>query len=322
MADTGRSCGWKELCGKSKLMEKVFGFDMFWAELRSEIAVIEKDWDRIERQEIVESRGKSWRIDWIRFSSIGDMVIHGWIATPYDHPTNNTGILWMPGYSFGTPRPDDSNLVSGSVTLAINVHGNLPDAPYVSSAGKEEYILNGIDDPYQYIYRSIVGHCLCAMDVLEQQSEVTAGIVSAGMSQGGGLALIVAAQDRRANICCADMPFLSDIRTALTLSHSPAYRELKSYVKEHPRALDTVLMYDPLFHADLITVPVWISAGGKDPACRPKTVEAVYARIASHDKHYEFFPNAGHVFVPQMNAAYQRMIEQYLVRNISTPLEV
>jgi cephalosporin-C deacetylase-like acetyl esterase len=313
MALTGGGGCRQKLRGESNLIEPPKTFDSFWSELRAEVDSVDCDWDRTERSQIVTSRGHSWKIDWIRYSSVEDHLIQGWLAVPYDHQANGAGFLWMPGYSYGTPRPDDSDLVEGTVTCAINVHGNTPDEAYVNPAGKNDYILNGIDDPRTYIYRVIVAHCLCAVGVLLNQPEISGGIASAGMSQGGGLALIVSSQSALTGICCADMPFLADLRTALTLSHSPAYRTLKRYIDEHPKCLDTVLLFDSLFHAGNIHVPTWLSAGGKDPACKPVTVEAVYAQLASKNKHYEYFPNAGHIFMPQMNAAYREMVDDYLV---------
>jgi cephalosporin-C deacetylase len=269
-------------------------------------------WERSTRTETVSSRGRTWRIDWLRYSSIGDQIVQGWLAVPLDHDMTGAGMLWLPGYSYGTPSPDDSDLVDGVVSFGINVHGHPPDHPYVNPAGKDDYILSGIDDPAIYIYRSIVGHCLCAVDVLEKQPEVTKGLAVAGMSQGGGLALLVASQDKRPLVCCADMPFLADIRSALILSRSPAYRALREHIEINPRSLNTVLLFDPLLHARRITVPTWLSAGGKDPNCKPPTVEAVYRDLAAIDKEYEYFPTAGHVFLPQMNAAYDRLIQKYI----------
>jgi cephalosporin-C deacetylase len=286
-------------------------FDSYWSELRGDVSSTVKDWERSERSQIVSSRGKSWKVDWVRYSSLGDELIHGWIASPYDHKANGAGFLWLPGYSYGTAPPDDSNLVAGTVTFSINVHGNVVDTPYVNPAGKNDYITVGISNPNTYIYRAIVGHCLCAVDVLKQQREVSAVGVG-GMSQGGGLALLVSSQNDDVKICCADMPFLADIKTALVLSHSPAYRKLNEAVHESPSLLNTVLLFDPLYHAEQIKVPVWLSAGGKDPACKPLTVETVFAEIQSVDKHYEYFPSAGHVFVPEMNAGHEKLILKYL----------
>jgi cephalosporin-C deacetylase len=291
-------------------------FEAYWQTLRDEVAAIETEWDRVERTQLVTSRSKSWRIDWIRFSSVNDIVIEGWLSVPFDHPVIGAGFLWLPGYSYGTPPPDDSNLLAGTVTLAINVHGNQPDAPYVNPAGKSDYILEGIRSPRDYIYRKISGHCLKALDVLLEQEEITHGVGVGGMSQGGGLALIVAAQSQKPKICCADMPFLADIERSLSISRSPAYKTLKEHLTAHPDDLATMLLFDAVLHAPLIDVPTWLSSGGKDPACKPETVESVYEALPTSEKQYVYFPQAGHVFLPEMNAKYQSMVEKYLLQTL------
>jgi cephalosporin-C deacetylase len=289
-------------------------FESYWARVRAEVNAAPADWERTSQPLLIGSRGNRWMIDWIRFSSVGDHVIEGWLSVPHDHPVSGAGFLWLPGYSYGTPPPDDSNLIAGACTFAINVHGNPPNFPYVNPAGKNDYILNGIDLPETYIYRAIIIHCLKALPVLLEQEEITRGIGVGGMSQGGGLALIVAAQSPSPKICCAAMPFLADIEQSLAVSRSPAYRALAHHIAKKPEALQTILLFDALYHAQSISVPTWLSAGGKDPACKPVTVEAVFREIASPVKHYEFFPNVGHNFTPEMNAMYQRMIEKNVLR--------
>lgn len=190
-------------------------FDAYWRGLGAELASVPSDWERTKREQTVSAHGKTWRIDWVRFSSLDDAVIEAWCAVPEDHPINGVGFLWLPGYSYGTPPPDKTDLVTGCVTLCLNLHGNTPDAPYINPAGKDDYILQGIEDPERYIYRALVAHCLRAGEVLAALPEVDPGKMAVGgMSQGGGLALIVAAQDARHQLCFADMPFLSDIPLA------------------------------------------------------------------------------------------------------------
>lgn len=292
-------------------------FETYWRELKEELARVPDDWERIPRDQTVSVGEKTWRIDWLRFSSLGDMLIWGWLAVPANHPATRAGFLWLPGYSYGTPPPDETNLVEGVVTLGINVHGNTPDAPYVNPAGSEDYITEGIESETAYIYRKIACHCLRALDILADVSEVDSERVCVGgMSQGGALAIITAAQNRRAKLCFADMPFLCDIPLALTLSRSPAYTTLKRYLDEHPetaeRAVATIALFDPIHHAPSVTVPTWMSAGGRDPASKPATVEAVYRQVAAQVKEYRYFERAGHVFLPEMAAKYTDWIGKYL----------
>ena len=234
------------------------------------------------------------------------MVIYGWIARPADHEPTGVGFLWLPGYSYGTPPPDMSNLVRGATTLCINIHGKMPDAPYINPSGKNDYVTDGILEPENYIYRRAVLHCLSAMDVLGQLDGVDVEKrVVAGMSQGGALALLVAANHQAPKICFADMPFLCNQVLGLQISSSAVYKTALSFAKEHgPEVLQTLSLFDPLHHALAIKIPTSLIVGGKDPASRAATVPAVYGALAASCKQFRLFPNAGHVFLPEMVQTY------------------
>jgi len=288
---------------------RLSNYDAYWHGIREEVAATDKDWDRQPRADHVEAHGVRWRCEWIRFSSVGDQLIWGWYCTPEDHPSSRTGVLWLPGYSYGTSPPDHNSLIPGAVVMGINVHGNSPDAPYINPTGVNDYATDGIDDPMRYIYRRIVAHCLRALVVLATQPEVDGNrLVTSGMSQGATLALIVAAQEPDVRICFADMPFLSDIYNTLQSRSGGAYRALSEYVARNPDsdALETLELFDPN-----ITAPVWLSAGGRDPSVKPAAVERVYARLASPYKEFQVFQGAGHEFVPEMNAARFRWLQNW-----------
>jgi cephalosporin-C deacetylase-like acetyl esterase len=100
------------------------------------------------------------------------------------------------------------------------------------------------------------------------------------------------------------------------ISHSSVYKTLANAIKSRPESanaiLDTLCLFDPLRHADRITIPVALSAGGKDPASPASTIEPVYDAIASTIKQYRFFPKSGHVFLPEMMQTYIEWIAQFV----------
>ena len=271
----------------------------------------------IARDELVAAHGSEWRVDWVRFSSVGETLVWGWVATPRDHEANGTGMLWLPGYSYGTPPPDATCLVPGVTTLCINVHGNEPHTSYVNPAGKNDYILNGIDNADCFVFRRIAQHALRAVEVLAEQRGVDGNrIASAGMSQGAMLAIIVAANSSIPGLCLADMPFLSNAPVTMRQSNSPVYRALRAYVDGDEEAgavaMDTLSLFDPLSHAPNVKVPTSLTVGGRDPSVKIDGVRSVYEALGTLEKHLEFYPNAGHIFLPEMNKTHGEWIKRWL----------
>ena len=203
-------------------------FDLFWQGVRAELADVPLEWERLPN---AGGETHTHRVDWLRFSALGDTLIYGWLAVPKHLPAaGNRGYLWLPGYSLGNPPPGPESLYPDTLTLGLNLHGSTPDTPYAHpSASGQDYITQGIESPHTYIYRPIVAHCLRALEVLAGQPEVSPDrLLVGGMSQGGGLALVTAALSPRARLCLADMPWLGALDLALSLLDRAKYRRTKT----------------------------------------------------------------------------------------------
>ena len=298
-------------------------FAAFWDEVVNDLTLVSADWERTSDNTFISD---SHTIELIRFSSLHDIVIYAWIASPKHKETERVpGILWIPGYSFGNPPPGPESLYDGCVTMGINLHGNLPDTKYVHPRTmNREYILDGIDAPKSYIFRTLVAHCLRAIDVLSEQSDVDPlRIIAAGMSQGGGLALISSAISAKVHACFSDMPWLCDLELSLKLIDRPRYRMrpnmvcpdsrilIADYIDQYPERAETVMRsyryIDPLNHARNIGCLVHCSAGGRDPSCRPATIYSVYNNLNS-EKEFLYLPNVGHEIVKAMHEMHCRAI--------------
>lgn len=298
-------------------------FDAFWRRVQDELAHVAPDWERVPDATFTTP---ALTVDWLRFHSLNDTVIYGWLAVPTGAtPMGNAGYLWLPGYSLGNPSPGPECLYPNTVTLGLNLHGNTPDTPYVHpSAQGKEYITQGIDSPETYVYRDIIAHCLQALNVLTEQPEVSAEkLAVGGMSQGGGLALATAALAPRVKLCLADMPWLCDLDRALSLidrqrtKHLPNYRFpdgralIEDYANAHPERREEIFQtfryFDPLSHAGNIRCPTQMSAGGRDPSCKPPTIYAVYNELTC-EKEMLYLPNVGHEIVPAMRGLHEKWV--------------
>lgn len=301
-------------------------FAAFWAGVKRELADVPVDWERL-----VGAGGETatHTIDWLRFSSLADTLVYGWLAVPKRLPltTGNRGFLWLPGYSLGSPPPGPESLYPDTVTLGLNIHGNLPDMPYTHpSLSNDDYITAGIGSPETYIYRSVLGHCLRALDVLGAQPEVSENrLIAGGMSQGGGLALMAAALAPKVRLCLADMPWLCALPLALSLLDRPRYKKMGAarypdargliadYADAHPEIADPIYQvyayFDPLSHAADIRCPAQMSAGGRDPSCKPPTIYAVYNELIC-EKEMLYLPTTGHDIVPAMHEAHWNWVQE------------
>jgi cephalosporin-C deacetylase len=317
-------------------------FDAFWQGVRAELADVPLEWERLPgaalaTAPITETRRAggetaTHRIDWLRFSSLDDRLVYGWLAVPKDLPKDqptpgSRGYLWLPGYSLGSPPPGPEALYPDTLTLGLNLHGNTPDAPYAHpSLSGADYITQGIESPQTYVYRAIVAHCLRALDVLARQTEVGPDrLMVGGMSQGGGLALVTAALSPQVRLCLADMPWLGALDLALSLLDRPKYKRMKTgrypdargliadYAEAHPeraaQVYQTYRYFDPLSHAGSITCPTQVSAGGRDPSCKPPTVYALYNELRC-EKEMLYLPQTGHEIVPAMHEAHLNWVQR------------
>lgn len=300
-------------------------FDAFWAGVKSDLAAVPADWERLPG---AGSETKTHTVDWVRFSSLNDMLVYGWLAVPKQRTarTGNRGYLWLPGYSLGNPPPGPEALYSNTVTLGLNLHGSLPDTPYQHpSLSGVDYITQGIESPQTYIYRQVIGHCLRALDVLAAQPEVSPErLIVGGMSQGGGLALVTAALAPAVQLCLADMPWLCALELALSLLDRSKYKKMGTarypdargliadYAEAHPeiaaQIYQTYAYFDPLSHAAHIHCRVQMSAGGRDPSCKTPTIYAVYNEMAC-EKEMLYLPATGHDIVPAMHEAHAKWVQ-------------
>ena len=300
-------------------------FAAFWANVKADLGDVPLEWERLPG---AGGETETHTTDWVRFSSLGDLVVYGWLAVPKSLPrVGNRGYLWLPGYSLGNPPPGPECLYPDTVTLGLNLHGNLPNTPYRHpSLSGADYITQGIESPQAYIYRNIVGHCLRALDVLAAQPEVApARLMVGGMSQGGGLALVTAALTPSVRLCLADMPWLCALELALSLLDREKYRHMKSvrypdvrgliadYADAHPplaaQITETYHYFDPLSHAADIHCPTQMSAGGRDPSCKPPTIYAVYNELRC-EKEMLYLPQTGHEIVPAMRQSHGNWVQQ------------
>jgi len=140
---------------------------------------------------------------------------------------------------------------------------------------------SGILDPHTYYFRRLMTDAVLAIDAVFAHPLVDpARLVVTGQSQGGGLALAVAALSDRVRAAMVDVPFLSHWRRAIDISDVDPYAEITRYLAVHRHEADTVFRtlsyFDALNFAARATAPALFSVGLMDTLAPPSTVFAAF----------------------------------------------
>lgn len=195
--------------------------------------------------------------------------------------------------------------LQGYTVVAVDVRGQSGDSTDVEdypSGHVTGWMTKGITSPGTYYYRGVYVDCVRAIDFAVSRTEVDATRIGvAGVSQGGGLSLAVAALDSRPKLSLPEVPYLCHYRRALEITEQNPYQEIAVYCQRYPDRVDTAFntlsYFDNLNLADRISCPVLMTVGLRDAICPPSTIFAVYNRLEA-DKELRVYPYGGHESFP------------------------
>lgn len=234
----------------------------------------------------------------VRFEGFGGGRIAGWYLRP-DSRGTFPGVVFYHGYSARAQRPLDllPFAAQGICVLSMDCrgqNGNSQDAFVYPQGHALGFMTQGIRDPKTYYYRNVYADAVRALELLAHRQEVDASrLAVTGGSQGGGLALAVAALSERPILALPDIPFLCDFRRGVQVAAGGPYPEIASLLKSHPSLYETA--FRTLSYFDCLNLAPWITCRTIicnclwDDACPPSTIFAVYNHITA-EKLIEIYP--------------------------------
>lgn len=230
----------------------------------------------------------------VRYQSIGGKTIYGWYLLP-EGKGRLPAILYLSGYGARPIEPPLGLASHGYVVLAIDVRGNRVDR--VRPKPFEDYCTEGIASPETYVYREIAGHALRALHFLRARDEVDAARVAVlGVSEGGGVGLMLGALSSDVRAVLADAPMLCDFPLSLRSAGWP-YTEIARYTAQHPEqrapVAKTLSYFDVVNFAPDVKCPALLSVGFLDPVSLPAGVYGAY-NLLPGPKEIHGLPEAGH----------------------------
>lgn len=157
------------------------------------------------------------------------------------------------------------------------------------------FMTRGISSPETYYYRRLFTDAVRAVEAVRTLPFANpAKTLVTGISQGGAIALAVAALVPDLAGALIDVPFLCHIDRALTITDRDPYSEVVRYMRVkrdmEESALRTLSYVDGANMARRATAPALFSVALMDPICPPSTVFAAYNRYAGSEKEIVVYP--------------------------------
>ncbi|GBC92472.1 Cephalosporin-C deacetylase [bacterium HR15] len=289
-------------------------FEAFWQAVVAESDALPLIYERVHQPEDDTPSHHIYRLRWRGADGKGR---EGWYAVPAAFQNKPLpGLLYLPGYGINAVSINENTAFSRFITLAPNLHGYAvePSIPYSPEYG---YFTQGIESPQTYVYRRLMLDSILAARVLAAQPEVDSHrLIAAGLSQGGGLAVMLGAWCSLVRVVVAELPALTYWEYLLdaTVWRYPIkefadYMQATGHSKE--ALLATLQYFDTVNHAPLVRVPVQLSLALKDPGIRPPVVFSLYDALP-RPKRLLIYEDLGHDWSPEMHIRLQEWVEQHL----------
>ena len=262
-------------------------FDEFWAATLREARNTPA---RLGHQRVTTAL-RSMRVEDVTFPGYAGDPVRGWLLTPAAAETPRPVIVQYTGYSDGRGDPLQHLLWAscGYAHFVMDNRGQGADTADRSRPAADGpdglHVARGISDPHDYYYRRLITDAARVFDCLPSHPLIDpTRMVAAGASQGGGLALAVAAlADNVAALLC-DIPFMTGWRHATHVADRGPYADLAELFRSGgvrpDTAFTTLAYFDGRHFATRAAAPSLFSVALMDRVCPPATVRAAFDRYA------------------------------------------
>lgn len=232
-------------------------------------------------------------------------VVRGFLAYPPERGKYPV-IIQVPGAGAGMDRNPASD--KEFIWLSLNVHQYDPENcqqgykelcasshEKIAYSGWGSYIYDGAEDRRSsYYYRVLLGISRAVDYVAALPEVIPEKIGYCGVSQGGGLGLMLAGLNQKVAAITVGIPAFCD-HGASVKKRAEAWPEYGKFFrfKKDP-SFPEVLYFDAVNFARYIHCPVRMTAGMKDSLCPLPTVLAAWSVIPSGDKQLFMEPETAH----------------------------
>jgi cephalosporin-C deacetylase len=244
----------------------------------------------------------------VTFAGYNGDRIKGWLLVPRESRPDAPFIVEYVGYNGGRGIPLDwlTYSCAGYPHLVMDTRGqgggwrsaDTPDPSDNGAPSSTGFLTRGIANPRTHYYTRVFVDAARAVDAVRRHPvAIGRPTVTAGVSQGGALALAAAHLAGDVDAVMPDVPFLAHPKRAVEVTDSRPYGELIEYCSVHPHRVDDVfatLSYiDVVNHAKRVSAPALFSVGLIDDVTPASTVFTAYNHFAGR-KDIAVYPFNGH----------------------------
>ncbi|MES3020278.1 MAG: acetylxylan esterase [Pseudomonadota bacterium] len=296
-------------------------FNSFWDRQKADLAAVAPDYVLTPAPALSNEQVE---VSYLSFQNVGAWPgpsrFYGVLAVPRGAGPF-PALLELPGAGVRMYKGARKMAEQGMITLQMGIHGvplDLPLAVYegLNRGALLDYNRFQLDDRERYYYRRVYLGAMRASDYLASHPKWNGKqLIASGGSQGGQLAIMTAAMDKRVTALVASYPAYSDVSGYLhgsTGGWPGLFRSgADGSVADQPVApkLATTRYYDTVNFARRLRVPGLYSWGYNDQVTPPTSTFAAYNVIGA-PKSLQIAPGQAHT----ASAAQQSSIEAWILR--------
>jgi len=244
----------------------------------------------------------------VTFAGYAGDPIKAWLLDPHRAAPGAAVVVEYVGYGGGRGHPFDwlRWSAAGHPHLVMDTRGqgggwlgaDTPDLGDSGAPSTPGFLTRGIMEPRGHYYTRLFVDAARAVDAARiWPAGAGRPVVTAGASQGGGLAIAAAHLAGGVAATLPDVPFLAHPQRALEVTDSLPYYELAEYCRVHQDKVNqvfaTLAYLDVVNHAKRASAAALFSVGLADTITPPSTVFAAFNHYAG-PKDIAVYPYSGH----------------------------
>ena len=267
-------------------------FKVFWKNTLAQFLPI----DSVAQLVKVESPITSFQTFDVTVPGYNGDPIKGWFIAPKDSDEDLPCIVMYDGYGGGRGLLNEWLFwpSAGYAILVMDTRGqgasgwrvgDTPDGNYPRASQTPGFMTAGILNRDDYYYRRVFTDSVAFVRAASKIPGVDpTRVITAGGSQGGGIALAATSLSDQVFATIPDVPFLCHFEHAVNITDAFPYQEIVQYCKTHrlevERVFETLSYFDCMNLVTMATAPAFISVGLHDPVCPPETIFAMINNYA------------------------------------------